>query len=317
MRGFVSEANYRDTTGGTEKKQGFILLSLLLFLMVCSSIVLCYGRSVYQEVEAAREYVCRKQLETIAQSFVFSALQQEKETAITNNVYKLHPLQPGNKEVQVSVSVNRVKDLGMRFLKVDVSDSCSNDFSLRQCGMFFPESLIQAFTDSPLIVDDSMVQETSDKEETSSITSKSDGAVFPQFSVAEIAIWASTDFPSALELQQDGLNGWIYLCKKDISLPKGLNVNGDGILAFAGNVTISDNTVFTGRIVILADGNIHIGKNVKLKKALLLCRRKLTVGTDSIINGAVMVQQGVALDDKSTITGDREVLEPFYSIVSY
>ena len=120
MRGSVSEANYRDATGGTEKKQGFILLSLLLFLMVCSSIVLCYGRSVYQEVEAAREYVCRKQLETIAQSFVFSALQQEKETTITNNVYKLQPLQPGNREVRISVLVNRVKDLGMRFLKVDV-----------------------------------------------------------------------------------------------------------------------------------------------------------------------------------------------------
>ena len=183
--------------------------------------------------------------------------------------------------------------------------------------MFFPAPLIQAFADYPLIVADSTEQEDSEKKNVNTITSKSNGAVFPQFSVEEIATWASTDFPSALELQRDGLSGWIYLSRKDISLPKGLNVNGDGVLAFAGNVTISDNTVFTDRIVIIADRNLFIGNNVKLEKAFVLCRGKLTVGTDSIINGAVMVQQGAVLDGKSTITGDREVLEPFCSIVSY
>ena len=78
MNCFVKGANYRNRTGGTEKKQGFILLSLLLFLMACSGIALCYGRSVYQETEAVREFLCRKQMETIAQSFMFTALRQEK-----------------------------------------------------------------------------------------------------------------------------------------------------------------------------------------------------------------------------------------------
>jgi hypothetical protein len=261
--------------------------------------------------------LCRKQLETIAQSFMFTALQQENATEITNAVYKLDSLQPGNDEVQVSVSVNRVRDLGMRFLKVNVSDSCSNEFSLRQCSLFFPDRLLQVFAESPLIAVNSIAKEESDKRNMDTITSESDGAVFPQFSVEEIAIWASTDFPSALELQRDGLSGWIYLCKKRLSLPKGLNVNGDGVLAFADDVTIGDNTVFTGRIIILADRNLHIGNCVKLEKALLLCRGKLTVGTDSMINGAVMARQDAIIDGNATITGDREVLEPFNSIVSY
>ncbi|MBR4907516.1 MAG: hypothetical protein IKZ43_00655 [Acidaminococcaceae bacterium] len=292
------------------------MLPLLLYLMVCSGIVLCYMRSVYQEAEVAREFLCRKQLETIAQSFMFTALQQEKETEITNAVYTLNPLQPGNDEVKVSVSVNRVKDLGMRFLRVDVSDSCSNEFSLRQCSLLFPDHLLQHFEHSPIIVTGSVAHEESGEKKIT-ITSTSDGAVFPHFSVEEIAIWASTDFPSALELQRDGLSGWIYLCKKELSLPKGLNVNGDGILAFADDVTISDSTVFTGHIIILADRNVRIGNHVKLEKALLLCRGKLTVGTDSIINGAVMAQQDAVVDDTSTITGDREVLEPFHTIISY
>ena len=317
MRCFISGTAFRNTTGGTRKKQGFILLPLLLFLMVCSSMVLYYGRSVYQESESALEHLRRKQLETIAQSFVFTTIQQEKETEIKGAAYSLHPLQPGNSEVRVSVSVNRVKDLGMRFLKVTVSDSGPNDFSLRQCSMFFPSLLLQQFAGSPLIIADSTMQEKSGKKYMDTITGKSYGAVFPQFSVEEIAVWASTDFPSALEMQRDGLSGWIYLCRNKIEFPKGLQVNGDGILAFADDVTIADDIVFTGRVIVLADRRLHIGNHVRFNKALLLCRGKLTVGTDSIINGAVMAQQDAVIGDKSVITGDREVLEPFNSIISY
>ena len=293
------------------------MLPLLLFLMVCSSMVLCYGRSVCQESEAVREHLRRKQLETIAQSFMLTAIQQENDTEISSAEYSLHPLQPGNSEVRVSVSVNRVKDLGMRFLKVNVSDSGPDDFSLRQCSMFFPGSLLQQFEEAPLVVTGSAMQEKQEKKNMDTITGKSYGAVFPQFSVEEIAVWASTDFPSALELQRDGLSGWIYLCRDKTELPKGLQVNGDGILAFADDMTISDNTVFTGRVIVLADRNLRVGSHVRLNKAFLLCRGKLTVGTGSIINGAVMAQQDALVNDNSVITGDREVLEPFKSIISY
>jgi hypothetical protein len=317
MKYFVGWAAFRNTTGGTEKKQGFILLSLLLFLMVCSSMVLYYGRSVYQESEAAREFLRRKQLETIVQSFMFTAIQQEKDTVITSADYSLHSLQPGNGEALISVSVNRVKDLGMRFLKVNVSDSGPGGFSLRQCSMFFPRSLFQQFSETPLIVARSTMQEKSEKKDMDTITGKSYGAAFPQFSVEEIAVWASTDFPSALELQRDGLSGWIYLSRNKVEIPKGLQINGDGILAFADDVTIGDNTVFTGRIIVLADRGLRIGSHVRLNKALLLCRGKLTVGTESIINGAVMAKQDAMVDENAVVTGDREVLEPFNSIISY
>ena len=101
----VGGADYLETAGGTKRKQGFILLPLLMFLMVCSGVVLCFVRNVYQEVEAAREYLCRKQLESIAQSFMSAALQQEKDTEIANAVYQTNPLQPGNNEAQDSVTV--------------------------------------------------------------------------------------------------------------------------------------------------------------------------------------------------------------------
>ena len=117
MRCFVSEAKIRESAGGAERKRGFILLSLLLFLMVCSGIALCYGRSVYQEAEAAREFLCRKQLESIAQSFMYTALRQEKETEITNAVYTLNPLQPGNDEVKRRKFATRLQRLTDFFQK--------------------------------------------------------------------------------------------------------------------------------------------------------------------------------------------------------
>ena len=309
MRRFVSGAGIR-TTGGTEKRQGFILLPLLLFLMVCSSMVLCFVRGVYQESEAAREHLRRKQLETIAQSFMFTAIQREKDTEIKNAEYSLQPLQPGNSEVQIFVTVNRVEDLGMRFLEVNVSDSGPENFSLRQCSMFFPVFMLRQFAESPLIVTGSTMKEKSEKKDHYTITGKSYGAAFPQFSVEKIADWASTDFPSALELQRDGLCGWIYLSREKIEFPKGWKINGDGILVFADDVTIGDD-------IVLADRDLRIGNHVRLNKALLLCRGKLTVGTDSIINGAVMAQQDAIVEENTVITGDRGVLEPFKSIISY
>lgn len=293
------------------------MLPLLLFLMICSSMILYFMRSVFQESEAAREHLHRKQLETIAQSFMFTAIQQEKDAEITSAAYALPPLQPGNSEVQVSVSVNRVEDLGLRFLEVNVSDSGPDDFSLRQCSMFFPVPMLQQFAKSPLIITGPTMQDESGKEDKDTITGKSYGAAFPQFSVEEIAAWALTDFPPASELQRDGLSGWIYLSREKIEFPKGWQVNGDGILVFADDVTIGDNTVLTGRVIVLAESDLRIGNHVRLNKALLLCRGKLTVGTDSIINGAVMARQDAVVDEKAVITGDREVLEPFNSIISY
>ena len=84
MRCYASGANDRETAGGSGRKQGFIVLPLLLFLMVCSGLALCYGRSVLRETETAREFMCRKQLEIIAQSFVSVALQQENETELAD-----------------------------------------------------------------------------------------------------------------------------------------------------------------------------------------------------------------------------------------
>lgn len=317
MRDFASKVNHWVIVGGTAGRQGFILLPLLLFLMVCSGVILGYVRNVYQEMEVARDFLCRKQLETVAQSFIFTALQQEKGIEITDAVYDLEPLQPGNNTVQVCVTVKRVKDLGMRFLKVDVADTRDNECSLQQWCMDVPEPLRQQFGQSPFIMQNSKAQEFSGEKDADSITGKSDGAFFPQFSVEDISVWASTKLPSALELQRDGLSAWIYLSMDKCSIPKGLTVNGEGILAFANDAVIGDNTVFTGRIIILADRNIQIGSRVKLEKALLLCKGKLTIGSDSSINGAVLVQQNAELGDRVAITGDKEVLEPFQSIVSY
>ena len=309
--------NHREVVGGTDRKRGFVLLPLLLFLMVCSGIILSNMRNVYQEVEVAREFLCRKQLESVAQSFMFTALRQEKKIEIADAVYDLEPLQPGNDNVRVCVTVNREKDLGMRFLKVDVTDSYDNEFSLRQCRMEITESLLQQFEQAPFIMRGSITHGFSKEGDMTTITGTSDGAFFPQYSVEEISVWASSKFPSALELQRDGLGNWLYLSMDKYSLPKGLTVNGEGMLAFAKDAAIGDNTVFTGRVIILADRNLQIGSRVRLEKVLLLCKGNLTVGSDSFINGAVMVQQDAELGDRVTITGDREVLEPFQSVISY
>lgn len=303
--------------GEAEKERGFILVPLLLFLLVCSGIAISYMRTVAQELDASIEHLRYRQLETVVQSFMQTALQQEEQAGITDAAYQLEPLYPGKASVSLTVTVNREEELGMRLLQVKAADPFSDEFSLRQCRIRFSDSLLQSFDQSYLVVLGSEVWEESKEKNMASITSKTDGAVFPQFSVRNIAVWASTDFPSVSELQRDGLGGWIYLSRERMTLPKRLTVNGNGILAFADDITISDDSAFTGRIILLADGNVHIGSRVRMENAFLLCRKKLTIGSDSFINGAVMVQQDAQFGKGTEIKGNREVLRQFDSIISY
>ena len=303
-------------TEESKRNKGFILFPVLLFLIACSGVAMTGLHTVAREAAAANEFLRYRQLETIAQSFMQTALYQEEQTEITDAAYQLGSLYPGKEPVNVIVKVNREPNLGLRFLQVDAFTSFADKFSLRQCRIRFSDSLLQQFANSLFIVPDAAVQKEME-ERNVSITSNTDGAVFPDFSVENIALWASTDFPSALELQRDGLSGWIYLSRDRLSLPKGITVHGNGILAFTDNIVINDNSTFTGRVILLADGNVRIGSHVRLEKALLLCRGKLTVGTDSFINGAVMTQQDAVLGEGVIFTGDREVLEPYDSIVSY
>jgi len=299
-----------------KRNKGFILFPVLLFLIACSGVAMTGLHTVAREAAAASEFLRYRQLETITQSFMQTALYQEEQTEITDAAYQLGFLHPGKEPVNVTVKVNREPSLGLRFLQVDTVTSHDDKFSLRQCRIRFSDSLLQQFANSLFIVPDAAVQKEQEEKDVS-ITGNTGGAVFPDFSMESIANWASTDFPSALELQSDGLSGWIYLTREKLSFPKGITVHGNGILAFTDNIVISDDSTFTGRIILLADGNVRIGSRVRLEKALLLCRGKLTVGTDSFINGAVMAQQDAVLGEGVTFTGDREVLEPYNSIVSY
>ena len=306
-----------ESGAGTGKKDGFILISLLMFLLVISVVAISLVRNVTQELSVVQETVRLKQLETIVQSFMYTALQQEKFDGITEAVYQLEPLLPGRENVILRVMVHRDNTLGMRFLQVKAEDACNNEFSLRQCRVDFPEDLIQQLTQYSNILSAVQFEGNNPEGKYVTITSKSDGAAFPQFSAENIAAWASTDFPSLLELQRDGLNGWIYFSREKVSLSKGLTVHGKGILMFADEAVFADDSVFTDRIIVLADKDLIIGNNVRLDKALLLCQGKLTVGTDSLINGAVLTQQQVNLGNGTRVTVDTEVMEPYDSIISY
>jgi len=299
-----------------KQDQGFILIHLLLFLVVCSGIILSLIRIVLQEAEIVKETIRRKQMETITQSLMQTILQQEETTAVNGGMYSLPSLMPGNTDVTIYVTVERNFSLGLRFLQIKAEDNDQNSFSLRQCRIDFPEPLVNNIMQYTLDLSGTSGQERpAEKKET--ITSEPDGAAFPQFSVKDIAGWASAGLPAALEMQRDGLYGGTYFSGVKVSLPKGITVHGSGIVLCTEELEIADNSIFTDRIIILADKDVHIGSHVKLEKALLLCRGKLTVGTDSTINGAVMALQHVKLGDRATITGNREVMNPYQSIISY
>lgn len=295
---------------------GFVIFPLLMMLAMLAVAAALYTQVILSELEAAGEFVLRSQLEALVQSVVQTALAQEKKTEIQKGFWPVGRMMPGNHAVNLSVEVKRLDELGMRALFVSAADEGGHDFHLRQCRIAFPDALVEQFEHSAFVVLKSLSQGVSPKE-SMPVTSEEEGAVFPQFYVDDFADWFSRDFPGMQELQQEGLNNWIYIDDGLLEFPQGLTVKGRGILAFTRPVTIRDQVTFADRIIIIANDDVRIGRHVKLQKAFILCRGNLTIGDDSIVNGGFLVQHKAILGNNVLLTGDKEVIKEFQTIISY
>lgn len=295
---------------------GFISLSLLFFFFLGSFVGVVYTQNILYEVNAAQEFLRKEQLEALAQSFLHTALANEEKIPLTSASYEVGELIPGHAPATVSASVKHLESLGLRLIKVSASDDRDNEFHLRQCRICFPDPLFQQLNETPFIAFGDVAQGQV-LEESMPITSELHGAAFPQFQVDDFAGWFSRDWPSNVKLQQEGLWNWLLICPGLGRIPRGMVLNGRGILAFERSAVIEEDVIVSDRVLIIANSDLRIGDRVKFEKACIVCRGNLTVGSDTVLNGAFIVQHNVQLQDRVMLTPDREVLTPFETIISY
>ena len=77
------------------------------------------------------------------------------------------------------------------------------------------------------------------------------------------------------------------------------------------SIFIADGTKMPDFCVIISDGQIEIGKNAVLGKALLLSKYDITVKSGASVNGIGLCDGRLIVEDGGTFARDESVLQPF------
>ena len=140
------------------------------------------------------------------------------------------------------------------------------------------------------------------------------GNILNSLDVKNYAAFKELDFPTKTSFEELGLSGALYYddghySKSIASTSK--NIKGQGCLAAMMSIFIADGTKMPDFCVIISDGQIEIGKNAVLGKALLLSKYDITVKSGASVNGIALCDGRLIVEDGVTFTRDEGVLQPF------
>lgn len=126
--------------------------------------------------------------------------------------------------------------------------------------------------------------------------------------------FAEMDFPTKTMFEETGLSGALYYDDGNYSksiAANSKNIGGEGFLVSKMSVFIADGTKLPDFCVIFSDGQIEVGKNAVLGRALLLSKYDITIKSGTQLNGIALCDGRMIVEDGAVITRDASVLQPF------
>lgn len=140
------------------------------------------------------------------------------------------------------------------------------------------------------------------------------GEILQSLDVKNFAAFKEMDFPSKSTFEEYGLGGALYYDDGNYSksiAASSKNIKGEGVLVSKMSIFIADGTQMPDFCVVISDGQIEIGKNAVLGKALLLSKYDITVKSGACVNGIALCDGRLIVEDEVTFTRDESVLQPF------
>ncbi len=140
------------------------------------------------------------------------------------------------------------------------------------------------------------------------------GEILQSLDVKNFAAFKEMDFPSKSTFEEYGLGGALYYDDGNYSksiAASSKNIKGEGVLVSKMSIFIADGTKMPDFCVIISDGQIEIGKNAVLGKALLLSKYDITVKSGACVNGIALCDGRLIVEDGVTFARDESVLQPF------
>ena len=291
----------RDKRGGI----GVAVLAGVLCVVACLHAAAYWLR---QEAEETQQRLLRRQLQFAVQAL---ARADFMDSTVPAGGYNLPPqkLYPGAYDLTAGIKAEEQNGITRYTI---TSEAGGESFALQQLKLTLPTDIIELGSSYTLAAGKNISGVENLPEGIGYAANMGD--ILDSLDVKNYAAFKELDFPTKTSFEELGLSGALYYdgghySKSIASTSK--NIKGRGCLTAMMSIFIADGTKMPDFCIIISDGQIEVGKNAELGKALLIAKENLTIKSGASVNGIAMCGGSLTLGDGAVFTRDETVLQPF------
>ena len=260
-----------------------------------------------QEAEETQQRLLRRQLQFAVQAL---AKADFMDSAIPAGGYNLPPqkLYPGAYDLTAGIKAEEQNGITRYTISAEAG---GETFALQQLKLTLPPDIIKLGSSYTLTAGKNISGVEHLPEGVGYAASM--GNILDSIDVKNYAAFKELDFPAKTSFEELGLSGALYYdgghySKSIVSTSK--NIKGQGCLAAMMSIFIADGTKLPDFCIIISDGQIEVGKNAELGKALLIAKENLTIKSGASVSGIAMCGGSLTIEDGAVFTRDETVLQP-------
>lgn len=291
----------RDNRGGI----GVTVLAGVLCVAVCLHAAAYWLR---QEAEETQQRLLRRQLQFAVQALVRADFM---DSVVPAGGFNLPPqkLYPGAYDLTAAIKAEEQNGITRYTISAEAG---GETFALQQLKLTLPPDIIKLGSSYTLAAGKNISGAENLPEGVGYAANM--GNILDSLDVKNYVDFKELDFPAKTSFDELGLSGALYYdgghySKSIASTSK--NIKGQGCLAAMMSIFIADGTKLPDFCVIISDGQIEVGKNAVLGKALLIAKENLTIKSGASLSGIAMCGGSLTLEDGAVFTRDETVLQPF------
>ena len=291
----------RDKRGGI----GVAVLAGVLCVAACLHAAAYWLR---QETEETQQRLLRRQLQFAVQALAKSYF---RDSAVPAGGYNLPPqkLYPGAYDLTAAIKAEEQNGITRYTI---CAEAGGETFALQQLKLALPPDIIGLGSSYTLAAGKSISGAEHMPEGVAYAANM--GNILDSLDIKNYAAFKELDFPAKTRFEELGLSSALYYdgghySKSIASTSK--NIKGQGCLAAMMSIFIADGTKLPDFCVIISDGQIEVGKNAELGKALFIAKENLTVKSGASVSGIAMCGGSLTIEDGAVFTRDETVLQPF------
>ena len=140
------------------------------------------------------------------------------------------------------------------------------------------------------------------------------GNILDSLNIKSYAPFKELAFPAKSGFEEQGLSGALYYDDGNYSktiASTSKNIKGRGVLIAMPSIFVADSTKMPDFCIIISDGQIEIGKNAELGRALLLSKYDITIKSGAQVSGIALCDGNLTIESGAAFTRDETVLQPF------